>query len=353
MQQEEEAWRERTWGNCVETGSARSKTWEPRCLLAAEPILNEILASNSGVIQDEDGDYSDFIEIYNRGDASVNLDGWYLTDDAGDLTKWEFPSTNLAAGQYLVVFASSKNRAIAGSQLHTNFALSGDGEYLGLVRPDLTVASEFDPEFPPQYEDVSYGISTGSAGTGLLGPGNSAQVLVPPNGTLGNTWTQTGFVPGAGWQTGNLGVGFDSTPGSPTPSTVLAIDFNDRAPGSPTQAGFSSFVIGGTDGNIQFGSITRNFGSQSVTITDTSGLGFDDRTRTTPTNSGAFTESSLLRDFVFSRELTGTGGIDVTINGLTANQIYTLTAWSFDSGSPGSHIGLDSQRHHRSLKLQF
>src|SRR5688500_8313999 len=97
---------------------------EVRLPLAAEPIINEILASNDGVIQDEDGDYSDYIEIYNRGDAGINLAGWHLTDDDDALTKWKFPSVNLAPGEYLVVFASSKNRSVAGSQFHTNFALS-------------------------------------------------------------------------------------------------------------------------------------------------------------------------------------------------------------------------------------
>ena len=74
---------------------------EPRTMMAAQPVINEILASNDGVIQDEDGDYSDFIELYNRGDAAVNLGGWYLSDEATELTKWRFPSVNLAPGQYL------------------------------------------------------------------------------------------------------------------------------------------------------------------------------------------------------------------------------------------------------------
>ena len=84
----------------------RVEALENRCLLSAEPVINEFLASNNGEIQDEDGDFSDFIELSNRGDQAVNLAGWYLTDDAGDLNKWQFPSINLAPGQYLVVFAS-------------------------------------------------------------------------------------------------------------------------------------------------------------------------------------------------------------------------------------------------------
>jgi hypothetical protein len=112
------AWRRRTGGTNSRGGRPRRKLavehLECRTLLAAQPIISEILASNNGIIQDEDGDYSDFIELYNRGDAAVNLGGWYLTDEAAELTKWRFPSVSLAPGQCLVVFASDKNRALAG-----------------------------------------------------------------------------------------------------------------------------------------------------------------------------------------------------------------------------------------------
>ena len=72
--------------------------------------------------------------------------------------------TNLAAGAYTYVFASTKDRRIPGRVLHTNFRLSGTGEYLGLVRPDGTNnASEYAPVFPTQYADVSYGLQQNAA----------------------------------------------------------------------------------------------------------------------------------------------------------------------------------------------
>ena len=275
---------------------------ESRLAMAAQPVINEILASNDGVIQDVDGDYSDFIELYNQGDASINLAGWHLTDDSSDLTKWQFPSVNLASGEYLVVFASNKNRAVAGSQLHTNFALSADGEFLALVRPDgTTVASQLSPEFPPQYEDVSYGISSQGTATTVVGLGAAAYALVPPNGSLGSTWTTPGFVPGVNWQTGATGVGYSSFPDPPASTTVLEVDFNARNNVGNTYPGFSSFVINGS--GIQTASVTRTYGAIDVTLSDASGLGFDDRSRSTPTNSGAFTDAQLLQDFrLLSRE---------------------------------------------------
>jgi len=70
---------------------------------------------------------------------------------------WKFPpGVVLPANDYLIVFASAKNRT--GNPLHTNFKLSVSGGYLALVRPDgRTVASEFAPKYPPQLQDISYG----------------------------------------------------------------------------------------------------------------------------------------------------------------------------------------------------
>src|SRR5262245_5218864 len=115
----------------------------------ADPIITEFMASNTKTLKDSDGEYSDWIEIYNPDATPVNLSGWYLTDDAKTKNKWKFPAVTLAPNGYLVVFASSKNRIDPAAQLHTNFSLDGNGEYLGLIKPDgFTVASEFAPEFP-------------------------------------------------------------------------------------------------------------------------------------------------------------------------------------------------------------
>jgi hypothetical protein len=309
---------------------------EDRCVLSADPIINEFLASNDGVIADQDGDFSDYIELYNRGDEPVNLGGWFLTDDQDDLTKWQLPAVDLAVGQYLVVFASGKDRAIAGSELHTNFAINVDGEYLGLILADgVTPASEFFPVFPPQHEDVSYGVSTGNTTTQLVDVGASAKALIPTSGNLGTTWTAAAFVDSS-WQSGTAAAGFSEDVTPPPSTTVLQIDFNDRASSGTTQSGFSSFVLN-TGSETQFGSTTRTFGSIGVTLTDVSGIGIEDRVRATPTNAGAFTESLLLRDFVFSKVNTGTSGMDVVIDGLVPQQIYTLTGWSFDTGTTGLH----------------
>lgn len=124
-------------------------------------IISEIQARNNSTIRDEDGEYEDWIEIHNTAAVAGSLNGWYLTDNSLNLTKWKFPNVSVAAGGYLVVFASNKNRPpnpSPGNQLHTNFQLSENGEYLALVDPRTNVVSSFAPNYPafPPGE-VSYG----------------------------------------------------------------------------------------------------------------------------------------------------------------------------------------------------
>ena len=127
-------------------------------------MINEVLAANGDGLQDEDGDTPDWIELHNPGDEAVNLGGWVLTDGSG--AWWTFPETTLGAGEYLVVFASGKDRkpipvtvVLGISNLHTSFQLSQTGEYLALVDPsgEIHPANRFDPQYPGQVTDVSYG----------------------------------------------------------------------------------------------------------------------------------------------------------------------------------------------------
>lgn len=120
--------------------------------------ISEFLASNSQSLADEDGKHSDWIEIHNPTDADVSLAGWYLTDDADEPMKWRIPDVELASQEYLVVFASGKDRDDPDHPLHTNFSLKSAGEYLALVRPDgHLVAHAFAPRYPKQRNDISYG----------------------------------------------------------------------------------------------------------------------------------------------------------------------------------------------------
>jgi hypothetical protein len=122
-------------------------------------VVNEFLASNSRGLIDEDGAASDWIEIKNLSDAAVNLNGWSLTDDPAKPGKWKFPNVTIDAHGFRLVFASDKDRVDPAGSLHANFQLSKGGEYLALVRPDGSISHAFTPHFPPQYQDISYGLT--------------------------------------------------------------------------------------------------------------------------------------------------------------------------------------------------
>lgn len=124
----------------------------------APVIINEYLASNNAGLQDENGSFSDWIELYNATDDPVSLLGWALTDDELDPDKWLFPNVTIAPGGFLVVFASGKNRTPVPGELHTNFKLDADGEYVALIQNPAgpIIASEYPAR--EQRTDVSYGL---------------------------------------------------------------------------------------------------------------------------------------------------------------------------------------------------
>ncbi|NQU19695.1 MAG: CotH kinase family protein, partial [Candidatus Nealsonbacteria bacterium] len=171
------------------------ETLEPRQMLDAGLVISEFMAVNNATLADENGEFSDWIEIHNPTTEAVNLDGWYLTDDEGDLSKWQFPARSLGPNEYLVAFASDKDRAAAQGELHTNFKLSSGGDYLALVEPDgTTVAHAYAPEYPNQTADVSYGLGP-VVPTVLLDEQADVAFLVPTadDATLATAWTASDF----------------------------------------------------------------------------------------------------------------------------------------------------------------
>jgi CotH protein/Big-like domain-containing protein/chitobiase/beta-hexosaminidase-like protein/lamin tail-like protein len=183
-------------------------------------MISEFMAQNNATLADEDGAYSDWIEIYNPTTSTVNLAGWYLANSAANPMKWQFPSTNLGPNRFLIVFASNKNRAIAGAPLHTNFKLGASGEYLALVMPDgLTKATEFAPAFPQQYPDIAYGYPMTGTVTTISGPAAPARAFIP-GGDIGTGWRSNTFNDSS-WLSGSLGVGYDT---SSNYSPAIALD---------------------------------------------------------------------------------------------------------------------------------
>jgi len=147
---------------------------EPRLVLDAGPLLiSEFMANNGATRADADGDFSDWVEIYNSSGATVSLEGYYLTDDPDDLTQWQFPAVSIDPQQYLIVFTSGKDRTDPNEELHANFALDAQGESVALVMPDGATVAHAYWDFPEQLRDISYGASLSyhvpTAGEDVLG----------------------------------------------------------------------------------------------------------------------------------------------------------------------------------------
>lgn len=108
-------------------------------------VINEVMASNTLTMPDLQGDFEDWIEIYNGSAASVNMTGMYLSDDPTNPLKWQFPTFTLDSGKYVIVFADEDSDL---DGLHAAFKLSASGESLlltssdGLTTLDVTTYSE-------------------------------------------------------------------------------------------------------------------------------------------------------------------------------------------------------------------
>lgn len=122
-------------------------------LSSAQIWINEGCSDNESIISDEDGDYEDWLELYNPSNEMVNLSGFFLTDDIGDPAKWTFPDINISPNGFLLIFASDKN--FLGTHAHTNFKLSKEGETLYLYDTQLALVDSL--AIPALPEDQSYG----------------------------------------------------------------------------------------------------------------------------------------------------------------------------------------------------
>lgn len=120
-------------------------------------VINEFMADNDGVIADQNGDYEDWLEIYNNSSDSIFLGDYYLTDDVEDPTQWKMPDEFIAAGGFKLIWASDDTTK--GSD-HATFKLSKSGEELGLFFDNGTSLDTVDYiSFGAQTTDESYGRS--------------------------------------------------------------------------------------------------------------------------------------------------------------------------------------------------
>ncbi len=126
----------------------------PSFIYAQQIRLNELCSKNDNIIKDQEGDYSDWIELYNNEPYAVALKGMYLSDNSDDLLKWKFPDGIIPSKGHFLVFASGENNNFDG-ELHSNFKLSSSGEELFLS--DLNGNLIDSIVFPELDTDISFG----------------------------------------------------------------------------------------------------------------------------------------------------------------------------------------------------
>jgi hypothetical protein len=110
------------------------KTYET---VSAEVVINELMPFNSVTVADNYGEFDDWIELFNKSNAPIDLSGYYLSDNHKKPAKWQFPQGTIISGDgYMIIWVDGDSTQLG---LHTNFKLSSSGEEAVLAKPDLTI----------------------------------------------------------------------------------------------------------------------------------------------------------------------------------------------------------------------
>lgn len=141
-------------------------------------IINEFVSSNSTSISDSDGDFNDWIEIYNPQDSAINLLNYGLSDNEDLIARWHFPDTIIPAKGFIIIHASGKDK-FGNNEIHANFKISQSGEPIILSNSSDEIISQTSPAFVPT--DKSYGCLTDGTEPYIISSNPT------PNGSNNNT----------------------------------------------------------------------------------------------------------------------------------------------------------------------
>jgi len=141
-------------------------------------VINEFLADNESIVMDQNGEYDEWIEIYNNGMDEIDMSGMYLSNDAAIPGMWVFPDTTIGSGEYLIVWADND---IEQEGLHAGFILAPAGGTLLFSDPDINIVEEY-----------SYGNQLSDISTGRYPNGTGDFILMPPSFGAENTTSSTG-----------------------------------------------------------------------------------------------------------------------------------------------------------------
>ena len=101
---------------------------EKRTVNSSPIMITELMGKNTCYAPDENGEFVDWIEIYNSSSQTVSLMNYALSDSEENLRKWVFPNISIGPGQYMLIYCSGYDRTDPAGKLHTNFRLSTEKE---------------------------------------------------------------------------------------------------------------------------------------------------------------------------------------------------------------------------------
>ena len=143
-----------------ENGTMEMDTSDDSPMIVMPVVINELMADNDNIIADPQGDFDDWLELYNTSNSPVVLTGLYLSDKEDNPTKWQFPdNTEIAANGYLIVWLDEDHDDEEATEgLHANFKLSKSGELVLFVDSDTEGNEVLDSVvFGEQETDTAYG----------------------------------------------------------------------------------------------------------------------------------------------------------------------------------------------------
>ena len=144
--------------------------------------INEVMVNNRCSIRDEEGDFEGWIEIYNRGNKAINLNGFGLSNESRQPFLWTFPDITIEPEDFLIVWTSAKNMIGSHGGIHTSFKLKNKDKVIVLTSPDNCWNDIF--VLKPMGEDISYGrLPDGGPmcfgfDEGTPGKANSVEILI-------------------------------------------------------------------------------------------------------------------------------------------------------------------------------
>lgn len=136
----------------------------PNTSSASGVVINEVMASNATVVADNAGEFDDWIELYNTTTSAVDISGFYLTDNAVNLDKYQFPAgTIIQPNDYLIIWADEDS---AQGVYHANFKLSGSGEQVMFLDNALALIDSV--SWGAQTTDLAYARRPNGTGSFII-----------------------------------------------------------------------------------------------------------------------------------------------------------------------------------------